>query len=81
MPAMADVQVVFNVQRFDSTPGDVVVMDVMWTVRRSVGRSTKVGHSLVREPITAPGVESSVAAHSRALVRVSADIAVAIRAP
>ena len=38
-------------------------------------------HGLVREPITAPGVESSIAAHSRALARVSADIATAIRAP
>ncbi len=79
--ATADVQVVVNVQRFDTTPGDAAVIDVMWTVRRSAGGSTKVGHSLVREPITAPGVESTIAAHSRALARVSADIATAIRAP
>jgi uncharacterized lipoprotein YmbA len=81
MPATPDVQVVVNVQRFDTTPGDAAVIDVMWTVRRSAGGSTKVGHSLVREPITAPGVESTIAAHSRALARVSADIATAIRAP
>jgi uncharacterized lipoprotein YmbA len=81
MPVTAVVQVVVNVQRFDTTPDDAAVIDVMWTVRRTAGGSTKVGHSLVREPITVPSVEASIAAHSRALSRVSADIAIATRAP
>lgn len=79
--ATADVQVVVNVQRFETTPGDAALIGVMWTVRRGTGGSTKVGHSLVRETIAGPGVEPAVAAHSRALARVSADIASAIRAP
>ena len=42
---------------------------------------TKFRRSLVRELITDPTVESPVATHSRAMARVSADLATAIRAP
>lgn len=42
---------------------------------------TKFGRSLVRELITDPTVESAVATHSRAMARVCADLATAIRVP
>jgi uncharacterized protein len=81
MLATPDVQVVVDVQRFETAPGEATMIDVFWTVKRSAGGAAKTGRSLVHEASTAPGVEPAVAAHSRALARVSADIAAAIRAP
>ena len=43
------------------------------------GSNQKSGRTLVHEPVSGAGFESLVAAQSRALVRVSADIAKAIR--
>lgn len=83
-PAMLptpDYQVLIDVQRFDSTLGDAVVIDALWTVRRAAGGPPKTGRSLVREAATGAGFDPLVAAHSRALARVSGDIANAIRTP
>lgn len=75
-----DMRVALDVQRFETWPGDAAVIDVLWVVQRVAGGPARTGRSLVREASTAPGVEPAVAAHSRALARVSADIAAAIRA-
>jgi uncharacterized lipoprotein YmbA len=76
-----DYQVLVDVQRFDSALGDAVTIDVLWTVRGAAGGGAKTGRSLVREPASGAGFDPLVAAHSRALARVSRDIADAIRAP
>ncbi|WP_291992994.1 PqiC family protein [Candidatus Accumulibacter sp. ACC003] len=77
----ADYQVLIDVQRFDSTLGDAVLIEALWTVRPAAGGASKSGRSQVRETIAGSGFEPLVAAHSRALARVSSDIAAAIRAP
>jgi len=76
-----DYQVLVDVQRFDSALGDAAVIEALWTVRRAAGGDPKTGRSLVREPASGAGFDPLVAAHSRALARVSRDIADAIRAP
>jgi len=76
-----DYQVLVDVQRFDSALGDAATIDVLWTVRRAAGGAPKTGRSLVREPASGSGFDTLVAAHSRALARVSGDIANAIRTP
>ncbi len=79
--ATADYQVRIDIQRFESTLGDAVLIEALWTVRRVAGDSSKNGRSLIREPTAGGDFEALVAAHSRALARVSRDIAVAISAP
>lgn len=98
----ADYQVLIDVQSFDARLGEVVVLDVLWTIRPSASHTAGVtpakaggkpaettsvatpslprsGRTLVREPVSGAGYESLVAAQSRALMQVSADIARAIR--
>ncbi|HCZ15715.1 MAG TPA: hypothetical protein DHV85_14240, partial [Candidatus Accumulibacter sp.] len=76
-----DHQVLIDFQRFDSTLGEGVLIEALWTVRPAAGGAAKSGRSQVREPSAGAGFEALVAAHSRALARVSGDIAAAIRAP
>ena len=80
-PGKPDYQVLVAVQRFDSPLGEAVTIEALWTVRRAAGGDPKTGRSLVREPAAEAGFDALVAAHSRALARVSQDIAGAIRAP
>lgn len=75
----ADFQVRIDIQKFESTLGDAVVIEALWAVRRVAGENSKSGRSLVREPTSGGDFDALVAAHSRALARVSADIAAAIR--
>jgi uncharacterized lipoprotein YmbA len=75
-----DYQVLVDVQRFDSALGEAVTIEALWTVRRA-GGAPKTGRSSVREPVSGGGFDALVAAHGRALARLSGDIAGAIRAP
>jgi uncharacterized lipoprotein YmbA len=76
-----DYQVLVDIQRFDSVLGEAVTVDALWTVRRAAGGAPKTGRSLVRQAAAGAGFDALVAAHSRALARVSRDIAGAIRTP
>jgi uncharacterized protein len=75
----ADYRIAVDVQRFDTMPGKGVAIEVAWTVRRSAG-GTKNGRVLVEEPAGAEGYDALVAAHSRALGRISQDIAKDVQA-
>jgi uncharacterized protein len=79
--ANPDYQVLLDVQRFDSVLGEAVTIDALWSIRRAAGGAPRTGRSSVRETVSGPGFDALVAAHSRALARVSQDIAGAIRAP
>jgi uncharacterized lipoprotein YmbA len=79
--ANPDYQVLIDVQRFDSALGDAAVIDALWTVRRAAGGPPKTGRTSVREPAGGAGFDALVAAHGRALARISQDIAGAIRSP
>jgi uncharacterized lipoprotein YmbA len=70
-----DFRVALDVQRFDSMPGDGVALEVVWSIRRAAGNEARSGRSSVTETSAGAGYEALVAAHSRALARVSQEIA------
>jgi len=72
-------RVTLNVQRFDSVPGRTTNLDVVWTVTpTALSGASRTGHSVFQEPVTAPGYDALAAAHSRAIAKMSAEIAAAI---
>jgi uncharacterized lipoprotein YmbA len=76
----ADYRVAIEVQRFDSAPGAAATVDAVWTVRRTKDGRTQTGRTTVQEAVQGQSYEALAAAHSRALAKVSGDIAAAIRA-
>jgi len=73
-------RVTINVQRFDSRPGDLVVIEAVWAVRKTAGGETRSGRTVARETVEGKDFDALAAAHSRALAYVSSDIAAAIQA-
>jgi hypothetical protein len=67
-----------EVQRFDSTPGEAATLDAVWTVRRLKDGKTETGRTTVREAVQEKSYETLAAAHSRAVGRLSQDIATAV---
>ena len=75
----AEYQILVDIQRFESEPGQAVTIDALWTVRHGSSGESKTGRSLVREPTGGNGNDALVAAHVRALATMSGEIAMAIR--
>ena len=73
-------RVAIDVQRFESVPGQSVLVDAVWAVQKGTTRGARSGRTIAREPVAGTGFDALAAAHSRALGKVSADIAAAIRA-
>jgi len=78
--ADADYRLLVDFQRFEATPGEAVIIEAGWSLRRAGGRTPKTGRSVVRETVGAGGYDALVAAYGRALRAVSADLARAVRA-
>lgn len=78
--ADADYRVLVDIQRFEASPGEVVTVEALWSLRRVAGGAAKTGRTMVREPVGAEGYDPLVAAYGRALLALSADLATAIRA-
>ncbi|HEY5522324.1 MAG TPA: PqiC family protein [Desulfuromonadaceae bacterium] len=76
----AEYRVLVDIQRFESSPGEAVTVEAVWSLRRATGGEAKTGRSLVREPVGTEGYDPLVAAYSRAIFAVSSDLARAIRA-
>jgi uncharacterized protein len=74
-----DYRVAIEVERFESAPGQAATLDAVWTVRGSEDHLVREGRTTVREETQGADMGALAAAHSRALVRLSADIAQAIR--
>jgi uncharacterized lipoprotein YmbA len=68
------------VQRFESIQGQAAVVEAVWVVHKTVGGQTRSGRTTAREPVQGDSFDALAAAHSRALVKLSSDIAAAIRA-
>jgi hypothetical protein len=68
------------VQGFVSELGEAATLDAAWIVRRSKDGKTVSGRTDLREPASEKGYDALVAAHSRALARMSQDIATAVQA-
>jgi uncharacterized protein len=75
-----DYRVAIDVQRFESVRGEDALVEAVWTVRKTASGETRSGRTLARETIQGDSFEAIAAAHSRALARVSDDIATTIRA-
>jgi hypothetical protein len=73
-------RITIDVQRFESVPGEGVLLEAIWAVRKAAGGEPRSGRTVAREAAASPGFDALAAAHSRALATMSADIAVAIRA-
>jgi uncharacterized protein len=71
--------VTINVQRFESVKGQTALLDAVWVVR-SAGGTTRSGRTIASEAPQGKSFEDLAAAHSRALTKLSEDIAAAIRA-
>jgi uncharacterized lipoprotein YmbA len=76
----SDYRVSIDVQRFDSIPGQQVVLDAVWVVHPTAGGAVRSGRTMADEPVRADGYDALAAAHGAALARLSGDIATAIRA-
>jgi uncharacterized lipoprotein YmbA len=76
----ATYRVTINVQRFASAPGRSARLDAVWTVQRVADGTTRSGRTTIDEVPTDDSYDALAAAHSRALARLSGDIAIAIRA-
>ena len=79
LAANTDFRVAIEVQRFDSTPGDSALLDAVWIVRRTADGKSDTGRTTAREPVPEKSYDALVAAHSRAVARLSQDIATAVR--
>ena len=56
------------------------MLDAVWTVRRSKDGKAETGRTTVRETVQEKSYDALAAAHSRAVARLSEDIAAAVRA-
>ena len=77
--AEVDYRAAIDVQSFNSAPGEAAIVDAVWTVRRIKDGKTELGRTAVRETVQDKGYDALAAAHSRALARLSQDIAAAVR--
>ena len=74
-----DYRVALEVQRFDSSLSTGAAIDVLWTLTGKRANPARSGRSSVREPASEGTPEAVAAAHSRALARIAADIAAAMK--
>ena len=75
----ADYHVTIDIQKFASLPGQSAQLDAVWVVRQPSANVTLSGRTTVDEPVTGSSFDALAAAHSRALAKVSRDLAAAIR--
>ena len=75
----ADIRVLVDVQRFDSTMSESAMIDALWTIKRQSDGVARTGRSTARESIGGGNYDALVAAHSRALATISREIADGIR--
>jgi len=75
----ADYRVLVDFQRFAGRPGGGVVLDAHWSLRAANGKVLRSGRARAEES-AGPGYDALVAAYSRAVQRISAEIAEALKA-
>ena len=73
-------RVTINIQQFESVEGQEALLDAVWVVWGTAGGSVQSGRTIAKEAVLGGGFEALAAAHSRAIAKVSSDIAAVIRA-
>jgi uncharacterized lipoprotein YmbA len=76
--AEADYRVQIDIWNFESVPDQSASLGSVWTVRRLKDGKTVSGRTTAREPVEGAGFAALAAAHSRATLRLSTDIAAAL---
>lgn len=76
----AELRVQLDIRRFDSMPGEAVVLEGIWSVRRVADGAMRTGSFALREPLAGAGYEAIVAAHEQTLARLSESLAEALGA-
>jgi uncharacterized lipoprotein YmbA len=71
----ASYRVVINIIRFESEPDKEATLDALWTVSSKKDEQSYSNHTTITEPVQGGGYAELVAAHSRALGRLSGEIA------
>jgi len=75
-----DFRIEFNVQQFDGQPGNSVLLNTVWTIKRRKGtKALYARRSIIRQPVSGNDYEALVSAHSQALAAFSIEIAAAIK--
>ena len=69
-----------EVQRFESAPGDAATLVAFWTVSRNADGQSRMGRTTAREAAPDRSYTALADAHSRAVAKLSRDIAEAVRA-
>jgi uncharacterized protein len=77
--ADTDYRAAIEVQRFESAPGEAAILDAVWTVSRAKDGKSLTGRTTVQEVTSDKSYDALAAAHSRALARLSLDIADSVR--
>ena len=77
--AGSDYRAAIEVQRFESSLGDAATLDAVWTVTRTKDGKLQSGRTTTREAAAERSFDALAAAHSRALGRLSQDLAGAVR--
>jgi uncharacterized lipoprotein YmbA len=77
--AGASYRVEIDVLRFESAPGEGATLDAVWTVRCTKDARSRAGRITLSEPVPERSYAALAAAHSRALERLSGEVAGAIR--
>jgi uncharacterized protein len=77
--ATVDYRAVIEVQQFDSSLGQAATLDAVWAVSRSKDGKSQTGRTTTREPTSDGSFDALAAAHSRAVGRLSQDLANALR--
>ncbi|PWT83386.1 MAG: hypothetical protein C5B58_06640 [Acidobacteria bacterium] len=72
-------RVTIDVQSFESVPGGSATIEAIWAVHKTTGGESRTGRTVAHEAFAGSGYDALAAAHSRALARLSTDIAAAIR--
>lgn len=77
--AEASYRVGIDVLRFESEPARAATLDALWTVSSRKAGQSRSGRTTITEPTQGDGYSELAAAHSRALGRLSGEIAKTIR--
>ena len=76
---VVDYRAAVEVQRFESSLGDAATLEAVWSVARIKDGKLQTGRTTAREAAAERSFDALAAAHSRAVGRLSQDLANAVR--
>jgi uncharacterized lipoprotein YmbA len=74
-----DMSLNLTLLHFESQPGEAATVELQWTLRRTRDGAQREGQARIREAVASSSYEAMAAAHTRALNRISVEIAEAIQ--